>query len=89
LVWGSSSANHILAGQSLSGFSYEANFTPAELAAAMNSGLSVAYSGGIESDAGFTFTVLPAEVPEPSTLALLICGAAGLLLIRLLELRSA
>jgi hypothetical protein len=74
-------ADYITPGSSLSGFSYQAAFTPAELAAAPNSGLSVAYSGGIFSDAGYTFTVETAPVPEPSTLALFICGAAGLFLV--------
>jgi hypothetical protein len=59
------------------------------LAAAPNSGLSVAYSGGIGSDAGFTFTVEHAVMPEPSTLTLLVCGAVGLLLIRRRKLQSA
>ena len=85
----SSSANDILAGHSLSGFSYQANFTPAQLVAAPNSGLSVAYSGGIESGAGFTFTVEHAVIPEPSTLTLLVCGAVGLLLNRRRKLQSA
>jgi hypothetical protein len=78
-----------LAGHSLSGFSYQANFTPAQLVAAPNSGLSVAYSGGIESGAGFTFTVEHAVIPEPSTLTLLVCGAVGLLLNRRRKLQSA
>src|ERR1700690_3938651 len=42
-----SPADDITAGSTLSGFSYHATFTPAELTAAANSGLSVAYSGGI------------------------------------------
>jgi hypothetical protein len=71
-----SPANDITPGNSLSGFSYQANFTPAQLAAAPNSGVSVAYSGGFFSDGGNTFTVVAA--PEPSTLALLISGALGL-----------
>ena len=76
-----SAANDIAAGSTLSGFDYQANFSPAQLAAAANSGLSVAYAGGIETDAGYAFTVQPAVVPEPSTLTLLVCGAIGLYLI--------
>lgn len=75
----SSAANDITAGSSLSGFSYHATFSPAQLAAAPSSGLSVAYSGGLFSDSGNTFTV--AAVPEPSTLVLLIPGAIGLCLV--------
>jgi hypothetical protein len=51
------------------------------LAAAANSGLSVAYSGPLFSDAGNLFTVQPATVPEPTALTLLVCGATGLYLI--------
>ena len=72
-----SPANDITAGSTLSGFTYQAAFSPAQLAAAANSGLSVAYSGGIESGASYTFTVQPAAVPEPSTLVLVVCGATG------------
>jgi hypothetical protein len=82
-----SSANYITAGQSLSGFSYQAAFSPAQLAAAANSGVSVAYSGGLFSDAGNTFTVQ--AVPEPSTLALFVCGATGLCLVGHRRLRAA
>jgi hypothetical protein len=71
----SSSSFDILAGQTLSGFGYQATFSPAQLAAAPNSGESVAYSGGLFSDSGDTFTV--SAVPEPSTLALVATGAAG------------
>jgi hypothetical protein len=73
-----SSADDILPGRSLSGFSYLASFTPAQLAAASNSGLSVAYSAGLFSDSGFTFTVQ--AVPEPSMGILFVSGAIGLLL---------
>jgi hypothetical protein len=73
-----SPANDITAGSSLSGFSYQAAFTPGQLAAAPNSGVSVAYSGGLFSDGGDTFTVQPAVVPEPSVLTLLSGGAIGL-----------
>ncbi len=69
----------ILAGQSLSGFDYQATFTPAQLAAAPNSGESVAYSGGLFSDGGNTFTV--SAVPEPSSWVLLVSGVAGLCLL--------
>ncbi len=72
----------ILAGQSLSGFSYTATFTPAQLAAAANSGVSVAYSGGFFSDAGNTFTVAPGSVPEPSIVGLLALGTVGLQFVR-------
>jgi hypothetical protein len=82
-----SPANDITAGSTLSGFTYEAAFSPAQLAAAANSGLSVAYSGGIESGASSVFTV--ETVPEPSTLALLICGATGLCLLGRRRLRAA
>ena len=76
-----SPANDIPIGGSLSGFSYHAAFSPAQLAAASNSGLSVAYSGGLFSDAGYTFTVQSVVVPEPSTLTLVVCGAIGLCLV--------
>jgi hypothetical protein len=76
-----SAANDIAAGGSLSGFRYQAAFSPAQLAAAENSGVSVAYSGGIFSDPGVTFTVQIVAVPEPSSLALLLAGTAGLYLV--------
>jgi hypothetical protein len=75
-----SPADDIKPGQSLSGFGYEAHFTPAQLAAAPKSGLSVAYSGALFSDTGNYFSVQ--TVPEPSTLLLLLCGAAGLWAVR-------
>lgn len=68
----SSAAYDISPGQSLSGFSYTANFTPAQLASAPNSGESDAYTGGLFSDGGAIFTVQ--AVPEPSMLALLSVG---------------
>lgn len=71
-----SAANDILPGNSLSGFSYKANFSPAQLKAAPNSATSVAYSGGLFSDLGVTFNVQ--TVPEPSTLTLLVAGVAVL-----------
>ena len=49
----------------------------AQLAAAPNSSTSVAYSGGLFSDSGVTFSVQP--VPEPATLGLLALGATALL----------
>lgn len=70
----------ITAGESLSGFSYDAAFSPAQLTAAPNSGLSVAYSAGLFSDGGDTFTVQ--AVPEPSGQTLLLAGAAAWWLIR-------
>jgi hypothetical protein len=73
-----SPANDITAGSTVSGFSYTAAFTPAELAAAPNSGLSVSYPGGLFVG-GVNFTVQ--AVPEPSTLALFVCGATGLCLV--------
>ena len=72
-----SPANAIAVGHSLSGFSYVANFTPAQLAGAPNSGLSVAYAGGIETDPGYTFTVQIVQVPEPSTLVLIMAGTTA------------
>jgi hypothetical protein len=79
----SSSAFDILAGQSLSGFSYQATFSPAQLAAAPNSGESVAYQAGLFSDGnganGDTFVV--SATPEPSSVALIVGGVAGLCLL--------
>jgi hypothetical protein len=69
-------ADYIQPGQSLSGFSYNATFTPAQLAAAPNSGVSVAYSAGLFSDAGDTFTVQ--AVPEPSSMSFLGAGLIAL-----------
>lgn len=74
----SSSIYDIQPGHSLSGFGYTATFSPAQLAAAPNSGESVAYSAGLFSDAGDTFTVQ--AVPEPSSLGLLGVGILGLAL---------
>jgi len=69
----SSPAFDILPGDAQFGFSYTANFSPAQLAATAMSGTSVAYSGGLFSDSGDTFTV--STVPEPSAGLLLLCGA--------------
>jgi hypothetical protein len=82
-----SPADYIAAGQSLSGFSYQATFSPAQLAAAPNSGLADAYSAGLFSDAGDIFTVQ--TVPEPSGQVLFLSGAAMLWLIRRRKLRTA
>jgi hypothetical protein len=81
-----SAANDIAPGQSLSGFGYQANFSPAQLAAAPNSGVSVAYTGGLFSDAGQTFTVQP--VPEPTPAALLLLGATAFWLVRRRSVRA-
>ena len=78
----SSSAQDILAGQTLSGFGYQAAFSPAQLAAAPNSGLSVAYGGGLFSDSGNTFSVQLTPVPEPSSGALLAGVAATAWVVR-------
>jgi hypothetical protein len=69
----SSAAADILPGQTLSGFGYQATFSPAQLAAAANSGESDAYSVGLFSDPGVIFTVQP--VPEPAGPMLLTAGA--------------
>jgi hypothetical protein len=83
----SSSAFYIQPGQSLSGFGYQATFTPAQLAAAPNSGRSDAYTAGLFADAGVEFVVQ--AVPEPSTLGLLGAGALGLVLAGRRNLRTA
>ena len=77
-----SPANAITAGQSLSGFSYQATFSPAQLAAAPNSGESDAYSGALFSDAGNIFVVTVQPVPEPSGQVLLLASVPILWLIR-------
>jgi hypothetical protein len=81
----SSSAYDIAPGQALSGFGYTATFTPAQVAAAPNSGESVAYSGGLFSDGGNTFVV---TVPEPTMLSLLVPGAMALWLCGRRRVRS-
>jgi hypothetical protein len=83
-----SSANYLTAGQSLSGFDYQAAFSPVQLAAALNSGVSVAYSGGLFSDGGQTFTVQIASAPEPSGQMLLLSGSAILWLVSRRKFRA-
>jgi len=73
--------NDIVPGQSLSGFGYTASFTPAQLAAAPNSGVSVAYAGGLQTDPGNTFSV-QTVVPEPSEAMLLFSGAGAFWFVR-------
>ena len=84
-----SSASYIPIGGTLSGFGYHAAFSPAQLAAAPNSGLSEAYAAGLFTDGGNIFTVQIVAVPEPSTLTLLVCGAIGLCLVGHRRLRAA
>jgi hypothetical protein len=70
-----SAAYDIRPGESLSGFSYVASFSPAQLRATPHSDTSYAYSGGLHSDIGETFFVQ--TVPEPSSLLLLVSSATG------------
>ena len=72
-----SALNDIAPGQTLSGFGYDATFSPSDLAAAPNSSESVAYTGGLLSDSGNTFNVT--TVPEPSPAMLIISGMLGCL----------
>ena len=76
----SSSADDITAGETLTGFGYQAAFSPTTLSTTANSGVSVAYSGGLFSDGGSTFTVAP--TPEPSAALLGLTGIAALGLVR-------
>jgi hypothetical protein len=78
----SAPADYIQPGQQLSGFSFDATFSPAQLAATPNSGNSDAYSAGLLSDGGNIFTVQASSVPEPSTLALLVPGVLAWFLAR-------
>jgi hypothetical protein len=82
-----SPANAITAGQSLSGFGYQATFSPAQLAAAANSGESDAYSAGLFSDGGDIFVVQ--AVPEPSGQMLLLAGVTTLWFVGRRMLKSA
>ena len=78
----------IAPGSSLSGFGYQAAFSPAQLTAAPNSGRSVAYHAGLFSDSpGFTFDVQFSVVPEPSSVMLMMVGATGLWLVGRRQLR--
>lgn len=72
--YANSPASYILPGHSLSGFGYQAAFSPTQLATTPLAGTTVAYSGGIGSDAGYDFSV--SFVPEPSTPMLLITSAS-------------
>jgi len=72
-----SSANYIQPGGTLSGFGYQANFSPAQLAAQPNGGTSVAYAAGLFSSPNETFSVTGPAAPEPSTLSLVFSCAAG------------
>ena len=76
-----SAPNDIAVGQSLSGFSYQAAFSPAQLAAAPNSEKSDAYSGGLFSDSGQIFTVQVVATPEPSSQMLMLSVSAILYLL--------
>lgn len=75
-----SSANYIAAGQSLSGFGYQATFSPTQLAAAPNSGRSDAYSAGLFSDTGNIFVIQ--SIPEPFGPTLFFSGAASFWILR-------
>lgn len=79
-------ADYIQPGQTLSGFDYQATFSPSQLTAAPNSGESVAYSAGLFSDGGDTFTVQ--MVPEPSAMAFWEAGILGLALVGWRKLRK-
>lgn len=71
-------ANALNAGNSVELF-YTASFSPTTLAATLNSGLSVAYSGGIEASASTgDFTIAIVAAPEPSPVALIVIGLVGL-----------
>lgn len=84
-----SASDYIQPGQTLSGFSYTASFSPSQLAAAPNSGKSVAYIAGLFSDPGgngVTFFVQTA--PEPSSLALIAVGVGGVFVARRRRVRG-
>jgi hypothetical protein len=71
-----SAATDIAPGTSAS-FSFVASFSPAQLAAAPDSGLTVAYAGAVDaSTPNETFTVTEG-VPEPSTTSLLAIPLVG------------
>jgi hypothetical protein len=84
----SSSIYDVPVGGSLSGFSFQSPDSPANIdgTSTVVSGVptltSVAYEGGLFSDAGTTFAFAPASasVPEPTTLGLL--APAGLWMLR-------
>ena len=78
--YANSSSYYIQPGQSLSGFTYTASYSPATLASDTAASYSYSYMGGIETDAGRFFAV--ATVPEPSAVALFAMSALGLVLAR-------
>ena len=82
-----SAAFDIAPGSSMT-FSYVASYSPAQLAAAPNSGLSVAYAGAVDASLpSAEFTVQ--AVPEPSVVSLLMSGALGVGLAGWLKVRDA
>jgi PEP-CTERM motif len=58
--------------------SYEADFSPATLAGAAHSGLSVAYEGAVDASAGTGDFTIVQVAPEPTSLALFGMAIAGL-----------
>lgn len=82
-----SSSSYIQPGQTLSGFSYTAAFSPATLAGDTLAAYSYAYVAGIEGDPGAFFSVTTV-VPEPSAAALFVMSTLGLGLARWRRLRA-
>ena len=78
-----SSAFYLTPGNSLT-FEFTSTETPAQLSGkspffpAISEGTTVVYSAGPFSDAGTTFAVTAAAVPEPSSLALTLLGGLAL-----------
>jgi hypothetical protein len=78
----------LASGQSVD-LTYEASFSPTQLAAAPNSGLSVAYNGPIEGGPSTPdFTITPVATPEPSSVGLFAAGCLGLALVGSQKLRK-
>jgi hypothetical protein len=93
IEWYNYYGSPVAAGQDMSGFSFDSNETPQELAGLSDidpsfpvgtSFVYMNYPPQQEGDNGFQFVVSPETVPEPTSICLLLAaGAAGIVSLRM------